>query len=45
MEDCKSRLSIGGRILINFRFADEIVVTAVEEEETGEIVMDSTCTG
>ena len=37
---------IGGRIFINFRFADDIVVSAEEEEEADDIVTSiyKTCT-
>ena len=31
-------VSIGGRLITNFRFADEIVVNAEEEEEAGVLV-------
>ena len=30
-----SRVSIGGRLITNFRFADDIVVNAEEEAEAG----------
>ena len=45
LEDNKGSVSIGGRILINFRFADAIVVNAEEEEEGDDIVtsIDTTC--
>ena len=38
--------SIGGRIITNFRFADDIVVNAEEEEEAGVLVdrLDTTTT-
>ena len=46
LEDHKGSVSIGGRIFINFRFADDIVVNAEREEEAGDIVtsLDTTCT-
>ena len=33
-----SSVSIGGRLITNFRFADDIVVNAEEEEEAGVLV-------
>ena len=38
-------VSIAGRIFINFRYADDIVVNAEEEEETDDILTstDTTC--
>ena len=35
LDDHESRVSIGGRLIINFRFADDIVVNAEEDEEAG----------
>ena len=34
----KGSFSIGGRLITNFRFADDIVVNAEEEEEAGVLV-------
>ena len=31
-------VSIGGRLITNFRFADDIVVNAEEEEEAGILI-------
>ena len=39
LDDHEGNVSIGGRLIINFRFADDIVVNA-EEEEAG-ILIDS----
>ena len=36
--DHEGSVSIGGRLIINFPFADDIVVNAEEEEETGVLV-------
>ena len=36
--DHEGRVSIGGRLITNFRFADDIVVNAEEEEEAGVLV-------
>ena len=46
LEDNKSSVCIGGRIFINFRFADDMVVNAEEEGEADDIVtiMNITCT-
>ena len=46
LEYHKGSVSIGGRIFINFRFADDIVVNAEEEEAADDIVtsMDTICT-
>ena len=46
LADHKGSVSIGGRILINLRFADDIVVNAEEKEEADDIVtsMDITST-
>ena len=38
MDDHEGRVSIGGRLITNFRFADDIVVNAKEEEEAGVLV-------
>ena len=35
LDDHKGRASIGGRLITNFRFADDIVVNAEEKEEAG----------
>ena len=35
LDDHESSVSIGGRLITNFRFADDIVVNAEEEEEAG----------
>ena len=35
LNDHEGSVSIGGRLITNFRFADDIVVNAEEEEETG----------
>ena len=45
LEEHMSNVSIGGMIFIDYRFADEIVLNAEEEEEAGDIVisMDTTC--
>ena len=34
----EGRVSIGGRLITNFRFADDIVVNVEEEEEAGFLV-------
>ena len=36
--DHEGSISIGGRLIINFRFADDIVVNAEEEEEAGVLI-------
>ena len=36
--DHEDSISIGGRLIINFRFADDIVVNAKEEEEAGVLI-------
>ena len=36
LDDHEGSISIGGRLIINFRFADDIVVNAEEEEEEEE---------
>ena len=33
LDDHKGSVSIGGRLIINFRFADDTVVNAEEKEE------------
>ena len=38
LDDHEGSVSIGGRLLTNFRFADDIVVNADEEEEAGALV-------
>ena len=38
LADHEASISIGGRLITNFRFADDIVVNAEEEEETGGLV-------
>ena len=38
VDDHKSSVSIGGRLITNFRFADDIIVNAEEEEEDGVLV-------
>ena len=44
--DHEGTVSIGGRLITNFRFADDIVVNAEEEEEAGVLVdhLDTTTT-
>ena len=37
LDDYEGSVSIGGRLINNFRFADDIVVNAEEEEEAGRI--------
>ena len=37
LNDCEGSVSIGGRLITNFRFADDIVVNA-EEKEAGVLV-------
>ena len=46
LDDHEGSVSIGGRLIINFRFADDIVVNAEEEEEAGVLVdrLDTTTT-
>ena len=41
LDDHEGSVSIGGRLITNFRFADDIVVNAEEEEEAG-ILIDQT---
>ena len=38
LDDHEGSVSIGGRLIANFRFADDIVVNAEEEEEAGVLV-------
>ena len=38
LDDHERSLSIGGRLITNFRFADDIVVNAEKEEEAGVLV-------
>ena len=41
LDDHEGSVSIGGRLITNFRFADDIVVNAeVEEEEEAGILID-----
>ena len=46
LDDHDGSVSIGGRLITNFRFADDIVVNAEEEEEAGILVnrLDTTTT-
>ena len=46
LDDHECSVSIGGRLITNFRFADDIVVNAEEEEEAGVLVdhLDTTIT-
>ena len=46
LDDYEDSVSIGGRLINNFRFADDIVVNAEEEEEDGVLVdrLDTTTT-
>ena len=46
LDDHEGYVSIGGRLITNFRFADDIVVNAEEEEEAGVLVdrLDATTT-
>ena len=39
LDDHEGSVSIGGRLITNFRFADYIVVNAEEEEEAGVLVV------
>ena len=47
LDDHEGSVSIGGRLITNFRFADDIVVNAEKEEEAGVLVdrLDTTTTG
>ena len=38
VDDHEDSVSIGGRLITNFRFADDIVVNAEEEEEAGALI-------
>ena len=38
LDDHEGSVSIGGRLITNFRFADDIVVNAEDEEEAGDLV-------
>ena len=38
LDDHEGRVSIGGQLITNFRFADDIVVNAEEEEEAGVLI-------
>ena len=38
LDDHEGSVSIGGRLITNFRFADDIVVNAEEEEEVGVLI-------
>ena len=38
LDDHEGSVSIGGRLITNFRFADDIVVNAEEDEEAGILV-------
>ena len=38
LDDHEGSVSIGGRLITNFRFADDIVVNAEEEEEAGILI-------
>ena len=38
LDDHEGSVSIGGRLITNFRFADDIVVNAEEEEAAGVLV-------
>ena len=38
LNDHESNVSIGGRLITNFRFADDTVVYAEEEEEAGVLI-------
>ena len=38
LDDHEGSISIGGRLITNFRFAHDIVVNAKEEEEAGVLV-------
>ena len=46
LDDLEGSVSIGGRLITSFRFADDIVVNAKEEEEAGVLVdrLDTTIT-
>ena len=38
LDDHEGSVSIGGQLITNFRFADDIVVNAEEEEEAGVLI-------
>ena len=38
LDDHEGSVSIGGRLITNFRFVDEIVVNAEEEDEAGVLI-------
>ena len=38
LDDHEGSVSIGGRLITNFRFANDIVVNAEEEEEAGVLI-------
>ena len=38
LDDHEGKVSIGGRLITNFRFADDIVVNAEEEEEADVLI-------
>ena len=38
LDDHEGSVSIGGRLITNFRFADDIVVNGEEEEEAGVLI-------
>ena len=38
LDEHEGSVSIGGRLITNFRFADDIVVNAEEEEEAGILI-------
>ena len=46
LDDHEGNVGIGGRLITNFRFADDIVVNAEEEKEAGVLVdrLDTTTT-
>ena len=46
LDDHEGSVSIGGRLITNFRFADDIVINAEEKEEAGVLVdrLDTTTT-
>ena len=46
LDDHEGSVSIGGRLIANFRFADDIVLNAEDEEEGGDLVdrLDTTTT-
>ena len=46
LDDHEGSVNIGGRLITNFRFADDIVVNAEQEEGTGILVdrLDTTTT-